>query len=236
MITEVYENIKAQYLNHDLVRGNMSILLNFAQIKMMFDTQPDTLDQYAMLNPIFRKGIKGSLSKHFAAAGIKKNRPTDEERQAIIKLCVQEGIFDSEIEFYYKDELIVLKHTDLESKDFDQNIKMLYRFYEIRDDFDAGKLGYDETVALLSKKAQEPVFLIGSTIKKPMFFCDIENPKILLFWRKPQKLDNRLVVPSPQSVLQAMSEICDMEMLKAIMKRADEIEQDHRLNGTHDGS
>ncbi|MGY5718620.1 hypothetical protein ACXHQ0_15360 [Vibrio antiquarius] len=225
----IYEEIKEHYINHDLVRGNMSILLNFAHIKMLFDSQPPHLDKYALLSPLFRRAIKGSLAPNFAEAGIKRNRPTLDEKKSILSLCAKENIFELEIEFTYQGEKLMINNTGKSDQYFEHNYSMLFRFLELEEQLDWGKITCDQAHELISKDAKEPIFLLSDEIKGNLFFCDITAIKLNALWKKPTELDKRLVESSPESVIQAMREICNVETLKRIIARAESIEFESRL-------
>ncbi|ENK2262658.1 hypothetical protein AB3A98_002705 [Vibrio parahaemolyticus] len=225
----IYEEIKEHYINHDLVRGNMSILLNFAHIKMLFDSQPPHLDKYAFLSPLFRRAIKGSLAPNFAEAGIKRNRPTLDEKKSILSLCAKENIFELEIEFTYQGEKLMINNTGKSDQYFEHNYTMLFRFLELEEQLDWGKITCEQAHELISKDAKEPIFLLSDEIKGNLFFCDITSIKLNALWKKPTELDKRLVESSPESVIQAMREICNVETLKRIIARAESIECESRL-------
>ncbi|MBE4779873.1 hypothetical protein R7Q39_10390 [Vibrio sp. 947] len=225
----IYEEIKEHYINHDLVRGNMSILLNFAHIKMLFDSQPPHLDKYALLSPLFRRAIKGSLAPNFAEAGIKRNRPTLDEKKSILSLCAKENIFELEIEFTYQGEKLMINNTDKSDQYFEHNYTMLFRFLELEEQLDWEKITCEQAHELISKDAKEPIFLLSDEIKGNLFFCDITAIKLNALWKKPTELDKRLIESSPESVIQAMREICNVETLKRIIARAESIECESRL-------
>ncbi|EQM47880.1 hypothetical protein D051_1017 [Vibrio parahaemolyticus VPCR-2010] len=225
----IYEEIKEYYINHDLVRGNMSILLNFAHIKMLFDSQPPNLDKYALLSPLFRRAIKGSLAPNFAEAGIKRNRPTLDEKKSILSICAKENIFELEIEFTYQGEKLMINNTGKSDQYFEHNYTMLFRFLELEEQLDWGKITCEQAHELISKDAKEPIFLLSDEIKGNLFFCDITAIKLNALWKKPTELDKRLVESSPESVIQAMREICNVETLKRIIARAESIECESRL-------
>ncbi|MCF9167870.1 hypothetical protein J8A87_25940 [Vibrio parahaemolyticus] len=225
----IYEEIKEHYINHDLVRGNMSILLNFAHIKMLFDSQPPHLDKYALLSPLFRRAIKGSLAPNFAEAGIKRNRPTLDEKKSILSLCAKENIFELEIEFTYQGEKLIVNNTDKSDKYFEHNYNMLFRFLELEEQLDWEKITCEQACELLSKEAKDPLFLLSDEIKGNLFFCDIASLNINTLWQKPKEIDKRLIESSPESVIQAMREICNVETLKRIIARAESIECESRL-------
>lgn len=225
----IYEEIKEHYINHDLVRGNMSILLNFAHIKMLFDSQPPHLDKYALLSPLFRRAIKGSLAPNFAEAGIKRNRPTLDEKKSILSLCAKENIFELEIEFTYQGEKLMINNTGKSDQYFEHNYTMLFRFLELEEQLDWEKISCEQAHELISKDAKEPIFLLSDEINGNLFFCDITAIKLNALWKKPTELDKRLVESSPESVIQAMREICNVETLKRIIARAESIECESRL-------
>ncbi|EGR5926887.1 hypothetical protein [Vibrio parahaemolyticus] len=225
----IYEEIKEHYINHDLVRGNMSILLNFAHIKMLFDSQPPHLDKYALLSPLFRRAIKSSLAPNFAEAGIKRNRPTLDEKKSILSLCAKENIFELEIEFTYQGEKLMINNTGKSDQYFEHNYTMLFRFLELEEQLDWEKITCEQAHELISKDAKEPIFLLSDEIKGNLFFCDITAIKLNALWKKPTELDKRLVESSPESVIQAMREICNVETLKRIIARAESIECESRL-------
>ncbi|KAA1252614.1 hypothetical protein F0M16_21970 [Vibrio cholerae] len=225
----IYEEIKEHYINHDLVRGNMSILLNFAHIKMLFDSQPPYLDKHALLSPLFRRAIKGSLAPNFAEAGIKRNRPTLDEKKSILGLCAKENIFELEIEFTYQGEKLIVNNTDKSGRHFEHNHAMLYRFLEWEKQFSLRKITLEQAYELISKEAKDPMFLLSNEINGNLYFFDITSIKLNALWKKPTELDKRLVESSLESVIQAMREICNMETLKRIIERSEYIECERRL-------